>query len=176
MKSTVLLTVLLTSSIFRFSIGPEAVAQSGEHLCVRLIADHSHYKLNEVFSFDVLLENCGSQAFHVEQYSIFAPGGNMHLEVRDARGRRVLPQVTDIVDAIVPFDASGKLPVILLNPGYLFGSKHAVPVGAYFIKPGTYFVTIEYRSQLSESATDARPIWELSRPPTKSNRVSITIE
>jgi len=78
---------------------------------------------------------------YIERYAILnASGGNLFLNVYDNMGRRVTPQLSSRVDAIPPFDEKGMLPVVLLQPSYLFGIKETVKVGQYFRKPGRYRV------------------------------------
>jgi hypothetical protein len=145
-------------------------------LSVHLALDKAQYKLNETFSFQVSLENCGTADLYVERYANLAGGGNFILDIRQSEtGRKVYPQFGNISDAVPPFDDEGRLPVVLLPPGGSFVNMKELKVREYFRKPGRYTVTVSYASVLPESATSARPVWDLSHPVIASNTVVITV-
>jgi len=152
-------------------------SQDASCVSVRLAPDKAHHKLNELFSFRVSIENCGTENLYVERYANLAGGGNLILNVHEAAtGRKIYPHFANITDVVPPFDEEGNLPVVLLGPGHSFDNRMEIKVRDYFRKAGKYTVTLSYISILPKSATRARPVWDQSQRIVQSNPITVVIE
>jgi hypothetical protein len=166
----------VVASVLFLASGPLSVGIPQEphfDLSVHISTPTYSYKLMDIMLLDVTIANRAKYPIYIENYLIPGSGGNVILTITDSMGNIVMPQ--DTMDAVLPFDSQGMLPVTQLKSNYFLGCTLHLEVNRLFRRPGKYMLTVTYRSQIAESSTQARPLWDYTKPALKSNIVTITI-
>ncbi|HEY9401161.1 MAG TPA: hypothetical protein VIQ24_00610 [Pyrinomonadaceae bacterium] len=185
MKQMIAIALIL---VFLFSIASHAANNAQEskgerslpdkinglHLSVELIDDEKNFRRADTFRIRVKLKNVSQSPITLYKEMSWGWLSSLFLGISDGRGRKV---DTPFLEHAFPHPPFPKEDFIAIRPGEAIEKVRDVELKLYEIrKPGTYFVTVWYRSPVpQEFAPEGMKIWAMEEGRLESKPVKFRI-
>lgn len=143
---------------------------------VSLSADKRRYKRNERINLEVKLINThGVKDIFVYGTLEFGFRGSLMLYHRDAKGKEIPTQFFPEAFESLP-GSSDTSAFVKLLPDHFLGTHYRPSIRTLnMIKPGRYYMWVEYRSPISVADVKVSPFWGSENGVIKSNVVCIEV-
>ena len=137
-----------------------------DQLRVVVSCSKNHLKQGEPVRLEVKLVNTGTENVSVFGQLLWGYAGGLVLHVSDQHGHPVEPKQLDD-DMVVPSQLGDPTAYVVLNPDHFLGTERTDSASNLFPQPGSYALSVEYRSPIPAHYAktpnfwghDKKPIW-----------------